>query len=315
MRLSPAALAALVWLGVWLAPLQAQAAPTRVWVSAAHGVDAPGCSAPTSPCRSFQYAHDQVAAAGEIDVLDPGGYGALTITKAITIANDGVGVAGVAVTASGAAITINAPAGVIVSLHGLTITGNNAGSQGVLFNTGGGITMQNCVIRDFFGDGFSLFPATAAVFNIQDTTITNVGNSGFGVQVAGTGKVTAVLTRVTVSNSSAGFVINGANGTGSLFATIDHSDAIANSFGVTVESGSGADPTKVMVFDSTIANNKQDGVFEDGALSTTYLARSAISGNTTAFAVLNSGVIDSFGDNYIAGNGNDGGTLPLVATK
>ncbi len=70
-----------------------------------------------------------------------------------------------------------------------------------------------------------------------------------------------------------------------------------------------------MVFDSTIANNKQDGVFEDGALSTTYLARSAISGNTTAFAVLNSGVIDSFGDNYIAGNGADGGALPTIATK
>src|SRR5471030_2519696 len=65
----------------------------RAWVSG-HGVDQAGCGAPTSPCRSLQYAHDQaVNAGGEIDILDPAGYGALSITKGISIVNDGVGTA------------------------------------------------------------------------------------------------------------------------------------------------------------------------------------------------------------------------------
>ena len=63
----------------------------RAWVSG-HGVDAAGCGAPTAPCRSLQYVHDNVVVAGgEIDILDPGGYGAISITKAISIVNDGVG--------------------------------------------------------------------------------------------------------------------------------------------------------------------------------------------------------------------------------
>ena len=67
----------------------------RAWVSG-HGTDAAGCGAPTSPCRSFQYVVNSViAAGGEIDVLDPAGYGAVTIPFALSIINDGVGTAGV----------------------------------------------------------------------------------------------------------------------------------------------------------------------------------------------------------------------------
>src|SRR6201990_1323334 len=75
------------------APAHAQA--TRTWVSGV-GDDANPCSR-TAPCKTFAGAISKTAASGEIDVLDPGGFGALTITKAITIANDGVGTAGVLV--------------------------------------------------------------------------------------------------------------------------------------------------------------------------------------------------------------------------
>src|SRR5215471_11021089 len=75
----------------------AQAQPTRVFV-AAQGNDANPCTF-ALPCRSFQQAHNVVATNGEIDVLDPAGYGAVTITKAISI--QGHGFAGIA--ASGGA--------------------------------------------------------------------------------------------------------------------------------------------------------------------------------------------------------------------
>jgi hypothetical protein len=102
-NLRPEALvAALLALGLGTAP--AQALSNRAWVSG-HGSDAMGCGAPASPCRTFQYVHDNIiAAGGEIDVLDPAGFGAVTITKGLSIVNDGVGTAGVQA-ASGNAIT------------------------------------------------------------------------------------------------------------------------------------------------------------------------------------------------------------------
>src|SRR5450432_3566914 len=107
----------------------------RVWVSG-HGSDSPGCGAPTLPCRSFQYVVDNVIApGGEIDVLDPAGFGAVTVPFALSIVNDGVGEAGVQAV-SGNAITITAGATDVVNLRGLTLAGNGAAFDVILFNTG-----------------------------------------------------------------------------------------------------------------------------------------------------------------------------------
>src|SRR5215813_11008718 len=87
-------LSTLLALGLHVSPAQAQMA--RTFVSAATGNDANDCSLPT-PCRTFQAAHDKTFDQGEITVLDPGGYGAVTISKSISIVNDGVGEAGMLV--------------------------------------------------------------------------------------------------------------------------------------------------------------------------------------------------------------------------
>src|SRR5262245_10199242 len=85
-------------------PAQAQLA--RTFVSAATGNDANACDR-AAPCRTFAQAHASTLANGEITVLDPGGYGAVTITKTISIINDGVGEAGVLVSGGANGITIN----------------------------------------------------------------------------------------------------------------------------------------------------------------------------------------------------------------
>src|ERR1700740_2887753 len=82
-------------------PAQAQ----RLFVSAT-GLDGNPCTF-ASPCRTFQHAHDVTGANGEIDVLDPAGYGSLTITKGISI--QGHGFSGISVPSGGTGITINAP--------------------------------------------------------------------------------------------------------------------------------------------------------------------------------------------------------------
>src|SRR5579884_2819618 len=123
-----------------LSPAEAAGGAARAWVSG-HGTDAAGCGAPTNPCRTFQYVHDNIiAAGGEIDVLDPAGYGAVTITKAVSIVNDGVGTAGVQA-ASGNAITINAGASDLVTLRGLNIDGLGTGANGIVFNSGGSLSV------------------------------------------------------------------------------------------------------------------------------------------------------------------------------
>src|SRR5215471_10274526 len=109
------------------APASAQLA--RTFVSAATGNDANNCDRPT-PCRTFQHAHDQTLANGEITVLDSGGYGAVTIDKALSINKDGVGEAGVLVSGGGnaAGIIIQAGASDNVSLRGITVKGIDFGS-------------------------------------------------------------------------------------------------------------------------------------------------------------------------------------------
>src|SRR5262249_8800973 len=151
----PALLAgSLLALGISIAPAHAQLA--RTFVSAAIGNDANDCNRLT-PCRTFQAAHDKTFDLGEITVLDPGGYGAVRITKSINIMNDGVGEAGMLVSGGNAGITIDAGAASYVNLRGITMQGIG-GSHGIQFNSGFALTIENCVVRSHSNDGIRFAP-------------------------------------------------------------------------------------------------------------------------------------------------------------
>src|SRR5215813_5924406 len=125
----------------------ASAQPTRVFV-AAQGSDGNACTF-TAPCRTFQKAHDTVAAGGEIDVLDPAGYGTVVISKAISI--QGHGYAGIATLNNDTAITVNAGIGDEVNLRGLLIDGAGGGYYAVDFQVGSSLNIQDCLMRNFAG--------------------------------------------------------------------------------------------------------------------------------------------------------------------
>ena len=125
------------------APANAQA--TRTWVSGV-GDDANPCSR-TAPCKTFAGAISKTAAGGEINCLDSGGFGAVTITKSITIYCEGV-VAGVIVAGTNG-IIINALATDVIVLRGLDIDGLGTGLNGIRFLAGGALHVQNCQIRNF----------------------------------------------------------------------------------------------------------------------------------------------------------------------
>src|ERR1044071_7722330 len=100
-------------------PLITQGQANRTWVSGI-GDDANPCSR-TAPCKTFAGAISRTAAGGFIDVLDPGGYGNVTITKSITIDGSGGSIGGVLTIGGANGIIINAQGGAIVHLRNLSI--------------------------------------------------------------------------------------------------------------------------------------------------------------------------------------------------
>src|SRR5262249_730155 len=102
-------------------------AATTVWVSNA-GVDSGLCGPLGVPCRSFQQAHNNGGAGGDIGVWTPGDYGQTFISKSVHITNDALGEASILRPAADGAITINAGAGDIVTLRGLVLDGQGFGA-------------------------------------------------------------------------------------------------------------------------------------------------------------------------------------------
>jgi hypothetical protein len=185
------------------APAQAQA--TRTWVSGV-GDDANPCSR-TAPCKTFAGAISKTAPAGEINVLDPGGFGAVTITKSITIRSDhieaGVLVAGVSGIVVAAGVTDT------VVLEGLDIEGLGSGIHGVSFVSGAKLHVIRCNIHHFTQNGVNVASSTSGGHAfIADSYI--FGNLG-GVNVAGTSNIGSITNTSILSNTSFAVQANGPN--------------------------------------------------------------------------------------------------------
>src|SRR6478735_5364747 len=159
----------------------ASAQATRTWVSGV-GDDANPCSR-TAPCKTFAGAISKTAAGGEIDALDPAGYGALTITKAITIDGGGGQVASVLVSGTNGIVVQAGPSDVVI-LRNLRFNGIGTGINGIRFLSGKDLNVEDCYIFGFTTNGLdiALNQATAASAHIINTIIKN--NGGVGVRAA-----------------------------------------------------------------------------------------------------------------------------------
>ena len=193
----------------------AQAQATRTWVSGV-GDDANPCSR-TAPCKTFAGAISKTATGGEINVLDPGGFGGVTITKAITISSESFE-AGVLVSGTNA-IVINVPnATDRVVLRGLDIEGLGTGLSGITVLQGGTVHVENCTINRFTVSGIN-FATTVANSSLHVTNTIIRGNGNFGVNT-GQGIFhnpsafsRAVLNNVTLANNVAGLKVQGGSNT------------------------------------------------------------------------------------------------------
>ena len=216
----------------------AQAQATRTWVSGV-GDDANPCSR-TAPCKTFAGAISKTAAGGEIDALDPGGYGAVTITKAITIDGGGGQVASILVSGGTNGIVVNAGPTAIVTLRNLRINGvegtPSGGLNGIRYLSGASLHVEDCYIFGFTGDGINVATSTNAALFVNNTFLTNNAN---GIQIAPSGaSVRSMLVQVrSQDNSGYGFLLNPGGGATGAGTVIDDSSALVNGTGIGVNGG------------------------------------------------------------------------------
>ena len=300
----------------------AAAQATRTWVSGV-GDDANPCSR-TAPCKTFAGAISKTGAGGEINTLDPGGFGTVTITKAITIGTDPA--YGGILNASTNGIIINAGVNDNVVLRGLTIQGARTGLNGVRFLAGKSLTLENVYISGNNtatpnGNGVLFAPSTGtSTLTITDTVIFENGDlnaaTGAAVQIAPTGSasVQAVLSNVSATGHATGLRADASNTSGVVRVTASNSAFAGNvTSGVTALSASGFGNTSVSLQNVTTANNSQ-GLTVDGPNTTVRFGFSSIVGNMLGVQQVNGGVAQSYGNNVIGNiSGADGTwtTAPL----
>jgi len=152
---------------------EAAAQATRTWVSGV-GDDANPCSR-TAPCKTFAGAISKTAAGGQISVLDPAGYGAVTITKSISIVARGDHAS--ALVAGTNAINISAAATDVVTLSGIEMDGLGNGSvpglSGVKVNSAAKVVIDNCLIHGFSTAAVEIASTTPVQVHIDNSTLSN----------------------------------------------------------------------------------------------------------------------------------------------
>lgn len=302
MKFKAAKLLAIVVMGAGMMYGQA----SRTWVSGV-GDDANPCSR-TAPCKTFAGAISKTAAGGEIDALDPGGFGALTITKAITIDGGGGQVASVLVSGTNG-IVVQAGANDVVILRNLRINGivgsGAGGLNGVRFLSGKDLNIESCYIFGFTQNGLdiALNQATQASVHVYNSVFKQ--NNGVGIRA---------------TNATAPVVQVG----------IDHTEIALDTIGVESAANS-----NIEINDSMISKGSTSGIQADGgaasiiaidrsevianAAGATASAGSAVVTSDTKYAynsgtALNAsgGSIFSYGTNRVHNNGASGSATPVT---
>jgi hypothetical protein len=294
---------AVVALSLLVAPAHAQA--SRTWVSGV-GDDVNPCSR-TAPCKTFAGAISKTAVNGEINCIDPGGFGAVTITKSITIdchevfgsvLNAGTGGINVAFD-SFAATDVRKT----VNIRNIMIQGFDSGTTGIrLFGVGSGsqVNIEDCIVNgDFSSTATGINDQrTNGAMSINNTTVRNMGASGIAVSSAGSGSLLATITNTRVINSNNG-IVAGSNSA----IIVNHSQVSANAGAGLVIGAAGK-----MIVNSALITLNGTGFQATGSLR---MSNSDIAFNSTGFT----GTLNSFTNNRFSNNGTLGTITPIGSTS
>ncbi len=275
-------------------PAAAQA--TRTWVSGV-GDDANPCSR-TAPCKTFAGAISKTATGGEIDCLDPGGFGGVTITKSISIQCDDYSKGGVLVSGTNGIVINDSGAGdIVVVLRGLDFEGLGTGLSAINFVSGKSLTVDDCIFKNFSTAGITFQPnntSTPANFNVENSTFTHNASGVVASGASTTQAVTGTINNSLISNSTSA---TGAN--------------------VSATQGTASKVVLILTGD-TISGAANDGLQATGAHGEMIVGSSVITGNLKGLETISGGFLLSYGNNEINGDGSSSSEVfstPLIPLK
>jgi len=308
---------------LYATPAAAQA--TRTWISGV-GDDANPCSR-TAPCKTFSGAISKTAAGGEINCLDPGGFGAVTITKSISLICDNTET-GVLVAATNA-IIING-ANVVVQISGFDIEGlgqtGSAGVNGIYFLNGSSLTVRNTKLRGFRnGYGINFQPGSNATLVVDNVAISESGvasapdtggilvrpQTGFAAQAT-------ITNTQLINNINVGLRVDTTTGgaTTAASAVVKNTILSNNGVGILLKAPAGGGPVRLMLSDSVVAANGSTGIIANGATTIGRVGTSVITGNNAALMIGGGASLFTYGNNQLDGNVTDTAfTLPVIPTR
>lgn len=261
----------------------AQAQATQTWVSGV-GDDANPCSR-TAPCKTFAGAISKTAACGQISVLDPGGFGGVTITKSITIAGDGTLAS---ITAAGVnGIIINAGANDVIYLRHILINGVCSGLNGIRYLAGKRVTVENCAIYNFTQKGIDVNLTASGRLDVINTSIINTSDGISMVNSAGTMHGAIFNSRIDGTTNAGVNMLSGN-------ATVSDSMITNNtSFGLIAQGGA------TLTAERTMIAHNGTGVSTNNAAANLNLSNTTIINNTAGITIT-AGTVRSFLNNSIA---------------
>ncbi len=279
----------------------AQAQASRTWVSGV-GDDVNPCSR-TAPCKTWAGAISKTAACGEIDALDPGGFGAVTITKSITL--DGTGTMASILASLVTGITINAAATDVITIRGISINGFCNGLRGINILSAKTVNVEDCVIFRFAGNGIQSTDANGLALNVRNTVIRDNTGDGINMVAAAAGPSRVTLDNVRLSGNT-----NGMHARSGVTVTARESVFSNNSAaGVFADNTVAASFAVIRVHRSQIAGNAtgvQAGSAAGVASSVVEISQNLINFNTgNGVLVSTGGVVETFSNNDIQGNGTN----------
>jgi len=274
---------------------------TRTWVSGV-GDDVNPCSR-TAPCKTFAGAISKTAAGGEIDALDPGGFGAITITKSITL-DGGTGQGWASILASAThGVSVNdslsaSPNQSVVILRNLSINGappTQPGLNGVRISAAKHVSVENCNIFGFMNTGAGNGRGISDVRTVAGGTImvtdTNIENN-FSNGIAILGPVTGTIENVRIIRSTQAGTAALAVDNASARITVKNSTA-ANNSGIGFFAGSGAE----LNVENCVAVHNGTGL--SAGAGTIRVSNTQITNNTTG---IGAGTIRTYQNNKVEGN-------------
>jgi hypothetical protein len=278
------ALVAQAFVGATTASAQA----SRTWVSGV-GDDANPCSR-TAPCKTFQGAYNKTATGGEISVLDPGPYGAVTLAKSMTISGNGNATSILAAGTHG--ITVNG-ADIVVRIRGLEINGNKTAGNyhGIRFLQGKSLTVDDVDVYNFSGSGLHVTAPGRLV--VRDSRLDN--NTGAGISL----DVPSGLARATIVRTGMDL-----NGTGLLAGANSRVAVRECSTSNNTAAGIRATSSGIAVDNCTVQANAQ-GIVSESA-SSVRVRNTTVVDNATGLSFTAGSALLSGGGNTVEGNGANG---------